>query len=155
MHFSLLGLWRARRARKAAVSAITPLVNGSRIRLGVIGERVWLEPYMIGFIVMLVSLIARREVPGLDQQWLGLIQAEAWAEITGLQPELVGEQVVVLSLIRHQHFMTGCHDAADVDILMKDPTRFDDVVDDHHIEGQTLQHLWQDTFDNHVCAVSS
>ena len=42
-------LSRVRKARKAAVTVISPIVEKSRHRLGGISEVAWSDPYMIGF----------------------------------------------------------------------------------------------------------
>lgn len=161
MWFSLLGLLRARRGRKAAVSVIAPLVDSSRYRLNGIREDVWLEPYMVGFIVMLISLIARRRVSDLSGQTLGLVQAEAWTDITGLPPELLAEQVLHLSAVRHNAFEAGCHRAADIErALSSATTQREDLASGTHprcsagaqdvFERQLVFSLWQEFFDAHL-----
>ena len=52
---------RTRKARRAAVAAISPIVEDSRHRLGGISDVAWSDPYIIGFMVMLISIIARLE----------------------------------------------------------------------------------------------
>jgi hypothetical protein len=60
---------------------------------------------------MLITLIAKRRVAVLDPNELGLVQGEAWAEITGLKAELIGEEVLHLSATGHSEFATGCRNA--------------------------------------------
>jgi hypothetical protein len=112
------GLWKTRRARRAAVSAIASLVERSRNRLDGIPERIWLDPYMVGFLVMLITLLAKREVDALDSQALGLAQCEAWTEITGMKSDLIGAEVIHLSATGHKTFELGCKDAVAFDLAL-------------------------------------
>jgi len=112
------GLWKSRRARRAAAATIAPLVERSRTRLNGIPEEVWLEPYMVGFLVMLITLLAKREVDTLDSHALGLVQCEAWTEITGMKPDLIGAEVIHLSAAGHKTFELGCADAVAFDLAL-------------------------------------
>ncbi|MEW6644584.1 MAG: hypothetical protein AB1586_29045 [Pseudomonadota bacterium] len=96
-----------RRGRRAAVATIAPLVEGSRARLNGIPDIAWLDPYLVGFMVMLITIIARRENEWLQDEALCSVQSQAWSEITGLQTELIGEEVLLLSSARHQQFELG------------------------------------------------
>jgi hypothetical protein len=86
-------------------------VQQSRYRVNGIFDHAWMEPYAVGFIVMLISIIARRAEASLDARELGLVQREAWSQITGLQADLVGEAVVRLSSTRNESFACGCRNA--------------------------------------------
>jgi hypothetical protein len=110
MLFSVLDLRKARRSRRAAVAAIAPFVRESR-RQANIPDGFWLDPYVVGFMVMLITLVARREERTLDTHVLGLIQSEAWSEITGLEVDLIGEEVLHLSSAGDRMFELGCRNA--------------------------------------------
>jgi len=112
------GLWKTRRARKAAVATIAPLAERSRNRLNGIPGRLWLDPYMVGFLVMLITLLAKRKVDALDSQTLGLVQCEAWTEITGMKSDLIGAEVIHLSAAGHKTFELGCRDAVAFDLAL-------------------------------------
>lgn len=112
------GLWKTRRARRAAVATIAPLVERSRDRLSGIPERIWLDPYMVGFIVMLITLLAKREVDALDSHALGLVQCEAWSEVTEMRSDLIGAEVIHLSAAHHKVFELGCADAVAFDLAL-------------------------------------
>lgn len=114
----LLGLWKARRARKAAVAAIVPFVERSRRRLSGISDAAWLDPYLVGFMLMFITLLARREVESLDSQALGLVQCGAWGEITGLKADLIGEETLHLCATGDRDFERGCRDAMTVDLAL-------------------------------------
>jgi len=114
----MLQLWNSWRARRAAVSTILPLVERTRFVNGHIAEDRWLDAYMVGFLTMLISLVARRYIHSIDSETLGNVQAEAWQEITGLPGELVGEEACLLSADGHQDFMRGCENAGRLDTAL-------------------------------------
>ena len=53
--WGVLSLWRARRGRRAATTAISPLMNKTRQRFDGLPDSVWREPYIVGFLGMLIS----------------------------------------------------------------------------------------------------
>ena len=108
---------------RAAVATIAPLVERSRNRLNGIPERIWLDPYMVGFLVMLITLLAKREVDALDSHSLGLVQSEAWTEITGMRSDLIGAEVIHLSAAGHKTFELGCGDAVAFDLALHGTSR--------------------------------
>lgn len=108
---SLSDIWLAGRGRKAAVAAIAPLVEQSRRRMLGITDIVWLDPYMIGFMIMLITLVAKREAGIRTSGSLAQVQSSAWAEITGINRELIGEEVALLNATRNDAFEIGCHNA--------------------------------------------
>jgi hypothetical protein len=167
MWWMLLGLWKARRARKAAVTIIGPLVERSRRRLNGIPGPVWFDPYLIGFMVMLITLIARRRVNVLDNQALGLVQCGAWGTITGLKADLVGEETLHCCAIGDRDFARGCCDAANFDLALhggaigytsdltmcpKDDEGFASEGGPH--AGDAIQ-LWDHYFETHVINATS
>ncbi len=109
------GLWNARRGRKAAVAAIAPLVTKSRHRLDGIPERAWMDPYIVGFMMMLITLAARRAVNISDSQTLGAVQLEAWSEITEQRLSSIGDETLHLSASQHKAFELGCRNAVAFD----------------------------------------
>ncbi|MFZ5692983.1 MAG: hypothetical protein ACOY5F_17205 [Pseudomonadota bacterium] len=114
----LRALWNARRGRRAAVAAIAPLVARSRSRLDGIPEEAWHDPYIIGFMMMLITLTARRSVHITDSQTLGAVQAEAWTSITSMRVSAIGEETVHLSTAEHQAFEAGCRNAVAFDLAL-------------------------------------
>jgi hypothetical protein len=168
---SIIGLWKAGRGRRAAVATIAPLVERSRMRLNGIADTAWLDPYLVGFIVMLITLIAQRKVSVLDSHSLGIVQREAWAEITGLKAELIGEEVLHLSATGHRDFAAGCRNAVafhealsrtsggpgeellDFPVAIAQATApFRQQAEDggSATENVSLAALWQLYFDDHV-----
>jgi hypothetical protein len=91
---------------------IEPLVDYSRARLGSIPAIAWYQPYLLGFMTMLISLAARLELPaGLTSDQLGLVQLDAWRQITGLEDDMLGEQICLLSASGDEAFASGCANA--------------------------------------------
>ena len=163
MFHSLSGLWKARQGRRAAVTAILPLVERSRTRCQGITEGTWLDPYMVGFMMMLITLTARHKVSEMDSLFLGLVQQEAWAEITGMRPELVGERALNLSASGSRTFARGSRTpspstqrsaGARKSRCLRTTRKFaKDAGDDELSDGldhQGVLALWADCFESHV-----
>jgi hypothetical protein len=102
---------KVRRARKAAVAAIAPHVERSRWRMDGIPETAWNDPYVIGFLAMLITLVAQKEVRWLDGQALGLVQLDAWGAITQSASDTIGEEICLLSANGDGAFELGCSNA--------------------------------------------
>jgi|GEM_PF-1177022 len=113
---AMLDFWNTRRARKAAVSTILPLVQRTRFVNGEIADDRWLDAYMIGFLTMLITRLATERVHSISTEALGIVQAAAWQDITGLPGELMGEEACLLSAGNHADFCRGCENA---DILAR------------------------------------
>ena len=107
----LLSFWWLRRGRKAAVRRLQPYVERTRAGLGAGAERCWTSDYGLGFLVTSVILAARDAVLHLDQDALGLIQVDGWSELTGLDADLVGPRIALLSLDADADFASGCRAA--------------------------------------------
>jgi hypothetical protein len=108
----MIRLWRTARARRAAISTINPLVALSRARLGRIPDTAWQEPYMLGFLSMLIALVAVRDARGrMDSDQLGLTQIKAFSRVTGVIDDSIGEQVCLLSAAGDENFLNGCRNA--------------------------------------------
>jgi hypothetical protein len=108
----MIRLWNTARAKRAAISTIAPLVEASRARLGGIPAAAWQEPYLLGFMSMLIALVAMQHTRGhLRSDQLGLIQLEALARIAGVQDDRIGEQICFLSALDDESFLAGCRNA--------------------------------------------
>jgi len=136
-------LLRARRGRKAAVAVITPQVDASRHRLAGIPDAIWLEPYVVGFITALITLVARQAVGSLSGTAMGLVQADAWAEITGLDAGLIGEEICLLSSMEDLEFAEGCRSASAFFAAHADKAVSPDG-------GADLAALWSALFDSRI-----
>jgi hypothetical protein len=109
---AMIQFLKARRARKAAIATICPLVDRSRWKLRGIPEAAWLDPYMIGFMSMLITLVAKEEAHNLGVDALGVVQVEAWKAITNSDIDDIGGEICLLSAGRDSAFQSGCENAA-------------------------------------------
>lgn len=107
----VLDFSRVRRARKAACEVLSPMVAKSRRRLGAIPDATWSDPYVVGFMVMLITIVAKTEIGKIEGQTLCLVQANAWNDITGKRSDLIGEEILLLSAARNRDFEIGCQNA--------------------------------------------
>jgi hypothetical protein len=87
------------------------MIERSRHRLGGIPDAAWSDPYIVGFMIMLISIAARVEVGKIEEQALCLVQARAWEDITAMRSDLIGEDVILLSAARNRDFEIGCRNA--------------------------------------------
>ena len=67
---------------------------------------------MVGFMSMLISLIAEHTTGRLDSQSAGLVQLEAWQDVTGFPSHLIGEEICLLSSGNDRKFSYGCLNAS-------------------------------------------
>ncbi len=149
------------RARNAAIASIRPLVEDSRQRLGGISDAVWLEPYMLGFIAMLITVTAKHRISDLEGQAMSQVQAEAWQAITGLDYQL-GEEIILLSEARDPQFTTGCSDALTIASdfyssgVLGAPTedndeRGDGIASNGTASAQAIRaERWRQVFDSYI-----
>ena len=108
----MFGFGKSAKACNEAVGTLKPLVANSDQRLGGISEHAWYTPYMIGYMSMLISLIAKQQTNGeISDEQLGRTQQDAWAKITGRAHDSIGEEICVLSVGRDISFKTGCENA--------------------------------------------
>ena len=107
-----LELSRTRKARTAAVAAISPILDRSRHRLGGVPDAAWSDPYIIGFMIMLISIIARMEAGRIASHSLGKVQRRAWEDITRTNSDMMIEEMMLLDRTHDQKFELGCHNAA-------------------------------------------
>lgn len=103
---------RRRKASRAAFATISPLVERSRRRLGGISDATWSDPYIVGFLAMLISIVAKLESRAMSANAMRAVQCRAWAEITAETSETMAEQLLLLSEERDRNFELGCHNAA-------------------------------------------
>ena len=153
----MLELLKVRRARKAAVATITPLVESSRWRFHGIPEMVWLDPYVIGFMAMLITLIARNEVRSLGGQALGLVQLDAWGAITKAVNVNVGEEICLLSADGDAEFQTGCVNAEQMFRAIQDASGGDEEqeTDESNTSTASISSLWSRYFEERLVANAS
>jgi hypothetical protein len=164
----MIRLWDTARAKRAAISTIAPLVEATRARLGGIPPAAWQEPYLLGFMSMLIALVAMHHVRGrLGSDQLGLIQLDALARIAGVQDDRIGERICFLSAVDDESFVAGCRNAW---LFLRayhgepPPAEADDleseILDDIDLAidvrpfgrgGVVAATLWRRCFERHLC----
>ena len=107
----MLHLWKSRQGRRAATTLIDRFLQKSRRKLGSISEAAWHDAYIVGFMAMLASLVAREAAGTLNSDALGLVQAETIAELSGRSSDVLGEEILGLSMQEDPDFVSGCRDA--------------------------------------------
>ena len=101
---------KSRQARRSAVATILPFVEHSRAARE-IPDSLWFEPYFVGFLGMLITLTASWHTRSLGNDDLADVQSKSWAAITGLNRELIGEEICSLSAAHDERFELGCRNA--------------------------------------------
>jgi hypothetical protein len=94
------------------VGTILPLIERSRRRLGNIPDAAWSDPYIVGFMMMLITIVARMEVGRIDSETICHVQTKAWEGITN-QTNVIGEEVLLLSTANNHNFEIGCRNAVE------------------------------------------
>lgn len=107
----MFGLWRSYRGRRAAAGQIIPLLEGTRRRLGGIPGSAWRDPYVVGFLGMLITMVATRVAGALGTNDLAAVQAKAWADITGASGDVFGEEICFYDAAHDDRFISGCRNA--------------------------------------------
>jgi hypothetical protein len=113
-----LELSRTRKARSAAVAAISPILDQSRHRLGGVPDAAWSDPYIIGFMIMLISIIARIETGRIAGDSLCKVQRKAWEDITRTNSNMMIEEMMLLDTTHDREFELGCRNAATLGSLL-------------------------------------
>ena len=165
-----LELSRQRRARKAAVAAIAPIVEGSRQRLGGISDIAWSDPYVIGFLVMLISIIARMESGRISADSMCTVQWRAREDITAAESDIIAEQLLLLSTDRNRDFEQGCSNAAAFSTILFDSetlpegvglanlqkwvSKLDDDLAGGFAQREDVAAAWAQFFDAHILALA-
>ena len=106
-----VALAEVRRGRRAAVATISPLVERSRTSLNGIPDIAWRDPYLVGFMLTLITIVARIESRALQDHDLSLVQSQTWKAITGMDADLIGEDALTFSNSHPREFQHGCYSA--------------------------------------------
>lgn len=104
-------LLTVRRGRKLAIALMHPLVVDSRQKLPCLDRAAWSDPYVQGFIATAITLILARASGKISSDLIGHVQISTWQAITGLDGEVFGENVCLLSTERNPLFDDGCKNA--------------------------------------------
>lgn len=107
----VMELWTIHSAQKAAIALLGPRVDGTRRQLGPIPQGAWLDPYIVGFITTLATIVAQRQTTGLGDTGLALVQSHVWSQLSGQSDTLIGSEIILLSLSDEPQFGRGCRAA--------------------------------------------
>jgi hypothetical protein len=157
---AVFGLWKTYVGRRTAVEEIRPLLEGTRLRLGGIPDTAWQDPYVVGFLGMLISSIATNRAGRLDTDDLAAVQSSAWADITGMPGEMVGEEMCFLSASNDSRFIFGCRNAETfLEALRAGQPRAGQLDVDETValpaERESRSILWSRYFDAQLTAPSN
>jgi len=153
LHWALR-MARLQRTGKLVVAALTPLIQDSQQRLHVIPAIAWLDPYMLGFMAMLITALARAQQRSLSEADLCFIQAQAWSDLTGMSADLFGREALLLAESSDQEFLRGCNDAEIVAplLLRRSLVQQLSAQDD---DADAYASAWETTFDLRMASLSA
>jgi hypothetical protein len=153
----MLGLLKAHRGRRAAAAAIIPFLDDTRRRLGGIPDSAWRDPYVVGFLGMLITVIAQRLVGSLSTDTLASVQAGAWTDITEMPGDVIGEEMCFLGASRDDRFILGCGNAESFFQALSAASRQSELRLDVSVsppasldEGEARSALWSRYFESHL-----
>jgi hypothetical protein len=159
------GMIEVRKGRRAAVATIGPLVEQSRARLNGIPDTAWRDPYLVGFMLTLITIVARIESRTLQDRELSVVQSQAWSAITDMNADLIGEDALTLSTAHSEEFQYGCHRATIVAsrlcgtaaVISIGYEPWQDAINEHDA-GTSFNPAtgnWADAFDAYIAALPS
>ena len=105
-------LLRIRRARRLAHATLEPFLRGGSGGGDGLQAGDWLHPQIIGFLATLVTLVAQRDCGPMRSHALAAVQADVLNEVTGIGPELIGEEICLWSSRGDPAFAAGVGGAA-------------------------------------------
>jgi hypothetical protein len=105
-------LLKIRRARRLAHATLEPFLRRASGGSDALQAGDWLHPQIIGFLATLVTLIAERDCGPLRSHALAAVQADVLNAVTGIGPELIGEEICLWSSRGDPAFTAGSGGAA-------------------------------------------
>ena len=147
-----LRMARLQRTGKLVVATLAPLIEHSQQHLAIIPAAAWLDPYMLGFMAMLITALARTERRSLSDSDLCFIQAQAWSEPTDMSADLFGREVLLLAEADDPEFFRGCGDAEGVAQAL---IRRSVLLQLDALDADANPHLWEQTFDARLASLAA
>ena len=146
---------KTRRTGKIVVAGLRPLIQRSSQRFHGIPSRAWLDSYMLGFMAMLITALARAEHLSISNADLCALQANAWSELTEMDAGLFGAEVLLLTASQDTQFVSGCCDAENVaaSIHVARATQQVDAPDSE--AWASVARTWEMTFDRRITSISA
>jgi hypothetical protein len=146
----MLRVLKTQRARRRAVTMISPFVKRSRAARE-IPDSIWFDPYFVGFISMLITLIGSQN-GRLSNDDLAAVQSRSWAAITGMRAELIGDEICSLSAAHDERFELGCRNALSFFEALQSGEALADLFRGRPDDPEQLKRtaLWAQHFDSYV-----
>lgn len=139
--FELLKIRKARRMAHAAIDPFLIRDPGGAVTLQA-GD--WLQPQIIGFLATLVTLIAQRHCGPMRNHALAAVQSNVLNAVTGIGPELIGEEICLLSSRADPAFAVGARGAVDFVEALRPPGILDEFDVAAAPVDSSLQRLWEE-----------
>jgi hypothetical protein len=138
-------LLKIRKARRLARAALEPFLRTGASGSDPVQAGDWLHPQIIGFLATLVTLVAQRACGPMRSHALAAVQADVLNAVTGIGPELIGEEICLWSSRGDPAFAAGAGGAAAFMEALAGRGEPDGIAAGEP-EGATLALLW----DEHV-----
>jgi hypothetical protein len=145
----MFDLLRIRQARRAAYAALGPFVDRSVADGPAPQAGDWLQPQIIGFLATAVTVIALRTSGALRSHALAAVQSHVLSALTGIGPELIGEEICLLSSRRDPAFAAGAIGALAFVEAQPTPSR-QDAADDGFERAEGGRRMLDALWDEHV-----
>lgn len=142
--FELLKIRKARRMAHAAIDPFLQRDPGGAVLLQA-GD--WLHPQIIGFLATLVTLIAQRHCGPMRNHTLAAVQSDVLNAVTGIGPELIGEEICLLSSREDPAFAAGARGAVAFLEALRPASEIDEVDAPSASADPSLQRLWEEHVD--------
>lgn len=105
-------LVKMRRARRLAHATLEPFLHRGASDSDGLQAGDWLHPQIIGFLATLVTLLAQRACGPMRDHTLAAVQSDVLNAVTGIGPELIGEEICLWSSRGDPAFAAGVVGAA-------------------------------------------
>lgn len=137
-------LFKIRKASRLAHAAIDPFVHRDPAGAIVLQAGDWLHPQIIGFLATLVTLIAQRHCGPMRNHALAAVQSNVLNAVTGIGPELIGEEICLLSSREDPAFAAGARGALAFIEALRLPSALDEADATPILADPSLQRLWEE-----------
>ncbi|MFJ5370306.1 hypothetical protein ACIPIA_13885, partial [Bosea sp. CER48] len=137
-------LFKIRKARRMAHAAIDPFVRRDPAGTATLQAGDWLQPQIIGFLATLVTLIAQRHCGPMRNHALAAVQSDVLNAVTGIGPEVIGEEICLLSSREDPAFAAGARGAVAFLEALRPPSALDEVDAISMPGDPSLQRLWEE-----------
>lgn len=141
-------LLKIRKARRLSRAAIEPFLQRAPVGNLPYQAGDWRQPQIIGFLATLVTLIAQRHCGHMRSHALAAVQADVLHGVTGIGPELIGEDICLLSSREDPDFAAGARGAAAFLEAMRPRSAVDDLGEPPLAGDPTLVRLWEEHVDH-------